>query len=1175
MNSQYYYARLPALRVLFLLFFLTPGVMTAQLNQFALSPDSSIVYLSPEDHVYFGVNASLLSQLLLVSDAEILPNGKLLVAYRASSPKSSSPPAVYFYAQSRIRLFNTDGTVVNDFGGLSASMHRYDIQILNFSQQYLTDDQHDVYMATAPGGKIVSAGYRMHNNTSQTPETFNGIYAGSFVLRLDSNGVADPGFNGTGSWTDIMKRDLPPDYGRISAVAVQNDGTIIVARQVPSGTAGWFFVYLTKFSESGSILNDGLSTGFLLPSSALHAEMVIRPNGKIITASTWNNLSVSGLYIGQVNSDLTGDNSFGNNTIFAGNDTINFPVADSIVVQKLLLQPDGKLLILCQISDGSGLDAMIVRLNENGSRDASFGSNGIWRRDFYGGNDRMRRMALQRDGKILIAGSTDSSGYPSMTVARLLSDGTVDTGFENNGVFRSNLIDPAVAPNAYILGDDVDIAPDGNILVTGSINNGGLSAELLYLVRQNPSQFYYIDSLSPAQGTVKPGKVDSLVLTFGRQITAQSGKNISIYTAAGALVEQIPVTDSRVTIGAYSSAKYQGAYPLFHHRQTLTIHPSTPLVSGSYYVKIDSGAVKNSEGYDFWGINDNTTWRFGVAIADTVPGKALSIPGSGSYVDVPFSSILNPSDNFTVEFWARLEGGSDYRCPLGAEDGSAQTGYYFYADPSNVWQCWMGKGSPNGWSVISGPTAVVGRWYHLAMTYAVGIQKFYVDGELQGSLSAVFAVNPSFPLRIGGLAESGSIYGWVGKIDEVRIWNIVRTQLEIREAMHRTIPGNTNGLIAYFQLNEGSGTTTKDAAGSFTGTITGSPVWVTSTIPAGTGSSTTQAAFSTGTANLGTVIMTMTDGFDNAVDLTGTQIGIPPDSTTGISGTPLSDRYWVINSFGTPGTFAANLTFTVPSSFTNNGAGSASDYTLYHRSGNGEGSWSSAVSGASALTNSTITFNGIGSFSQFTIGTSGSLPVELTEVTAARVKNNIEVKWKTATEVNNYGFEVERKKILLNPTIQGGSRVAGEGEGFMKVGFVKGNGTTNSPKEYSFTDKNLIGEKYSYRLKQIDNNGKFKYSQEVEVTAGAAPKVFSLNQNYPNPFNPTTTIGFTLQVSGFTTLKIYDVIGREVATLVNENLKAGEFHQATFNASNLASGVYFAWLQSGKQVQLKKLLLMK
>jgi uncharacterized delta-60 repeat protein len=203
-------------------------------------------------------------------------------------------------------------------------------------------------------------------------------------------------------------------------------------------------------------------------------------------------------------------------------------------------------------------------------------------------------------------------------------------------------------------------------------------------------------------------------------------------------------------------------------------------------------------------------------------------------------------------------------------------------------------------------------------------------------------------------------------------------------------------------------------------------------------------------------------------------------------------------------------------------------------------------------------------------GSAAPLPVELVLFTATAKRMNTELKWETATELNNHGFEIERR-TASDSHLQGDSHSA-----WTKTGFVEGNGTSNASKEYAYTDKVQKAGKYFYRLKQIDRDGKFAYSQEVEVEVGTVLKVFALDQNYPNPFNPATTIGFTLQNTGLTTLKIYDIVGREVATLVNnELLEAGVYHQKQFNASHLASGVYFARLQSGSNVQLKKLMLIK
>jgi hypothetical protein len=143
----------------------------------------------------------------------------------------------------------------------------------------------------------------------------------------------------------------------------------------------------------------------------------------------------------------------------------------------------------------------------------------------------------------------------------------------------------------------------------------------------------------------------------------------------------------------------------------------------------------------------------------------------------------------------------------------------------------------------------------------------------------------------------------------------------------------------------------------------------------------------------------------------------------------------------------------------------------------------------------------------------------------------------------------------------------------MVIGFIEGHGNSNSPKQYSFTDKNLIGgSRFSYRLKQIDNDGTFEYSDEVEIML--IPTIFELVQNYPNPFNPTTKIKYRLPTSSKVTLKIYNVLGNEVITLLDDEKEAGTY-EFIFNAGDYSSGVYIYSLQAGSFVETKKMVLLK
>ena len=179
------------------------------------------------------------------------------------------------------------------------------------------------------------------------------------------------------------------------------------------------------------------------------------------------------------------------------------------------------------------------------------------------------------------------------------------------------------------------------------------------------------------------------------------------------------------------------------------------------------------------------------------------------------------------------------------------------------------------------------------------------------------------------------------------------------------------------------------------------------------------------------------------------------------------------------------------------------------------------------------------------------LPVELTFFTGIYDGSGIQLRWQTETEVNNYGFEILRSS-QSNP-YQG--REAEARSSWEKIGFVEGFGNSNSPKEYEFIDYHIENSKtYYYKLKQIDNDGTFEYSEEILVRLNV-PIDYALGQNFPNPFNPETTIEFTIPVQQFVSLKIYNMLGQLVSVIVNEVKEAGKYLM-TFHAANLPSGNY-------------------
>jgi len=199
----------------------------------------------------------------------------------------------------------------------------------------------------------------------------------------------------------------------------------------------------------------------------------------------------------------------------------------------------------------------------------------------------------------------------------------------------------------------------------------------------------------------------------------------------------------------------------------------------------------------------------------------------------------------------------------------------------------------------------------------------------------------------------------------------------------------------------------------------------------------------------------------------------------------------------------------------------------------------------------------------------GPFPVQLTNFTAQRLnETTIQIDWRTLIEINNLGFEVEHAPSSPDSFIAAPN------------GFVSGQGTTTIPHDYTFNDSSVNGGLWYYRLKLIKLNGTFYYTDTiaVDVYTGISPfnvvNEFSLRQNYPNPFNPSTNISFNLPASGFVSLKVYDLLGREVATLVDETRAAGSYN-VRFDARSIASGTYLYRLRTPTHSATKKFVLLR
>jgi hypothetical protein len=200
-----------------------------------------------------------------------------------------------------------------------------------------------------------------------------------------------------------------------------------------------------------------------------------------------------------------------------------------------------------------------------------------------------------------------------------------------------------------------------------------------------------------------------------------------------------------------------------------------------------------------------------------------------------------------------------------------------------------------------------------------------------------------------------------------------------------------------------------------------------------------------------------------------------------------------------------------------------------------------------------------------------ALPIQLSSFAAIQnpIGVGVKLEWSTISEINNLGFNIQRYNNIPHS--------------FDNIGFVAGKGTTLEPQVYSFVDEEAYGSEVKYRLEQVDNNGLKHYTNTILVklnpngikNAETVPAVFKLCQNYPNPFNPTTRISFSLSENNYTTLKMFNILGEEVALLFDGNAEAGKLYVINYDASNLPSGLYIYKLQSGKNVEPKKMVLIK
>ncbi len=307
-----------------------------------------------------------------------------------------------------------------------------------------------------------------------------------------------------------------------------------------------------------------------------------------------------------------------------------------------------------------------------------------------------------------------------------------------------------------------------------------------------------------------------------------------------------------------------------------------------------------------------------------------------------------------------------------------------------------------------------------------------------------------------------------------------------------------------------------------------------------------------------------------STNITYFRLGETSVSLSWINGSGTKRAVFMKDGTGTTPALQNGFTYTASSVFGKGMSDGNGWFCVYNGSAlsNASGLVITELQPAHNYTAMVVEYNGFSGYEGYNLNTStnnpilvqGFLPVELSSFNFSVTSNTVTLKWITAFEVNNSGFNIERRDK--------------ESEVWTNAGFVKGKGSSSVPVSYSFEDKNLKAGKYIYRLRQVDYNGSFTYySLNGEPSVGI-PVKFELSQNYPNPFNPVTRIDFSIPLDSRASLKIYDITGKEIKTLFNEYKQAG-YYEITYDASSLTSGIYFYNLKTDYAAETKKMLLLK
>lgn len=510
------------------------------------------------------------------------------------------------------------------------------------------------------------------------------------------------------------------------------------------------------------------------------------------------------------------------------------------------------------------------------------------------------------------------------------------------------------------------------------------------------------------------------------------------------------------------------------------------------------------------------------------PKTALSFDGVDDRVDLP--NILTTS--YTKEAWvyAPLNNGLVYNNNI---ISGTETAFWF---PGNQdFKLTAGHNSLPYNDVQDPVPLVANTWYHVAVTYDATSTTMilYKNGvEVDRNTSVPPASESS--LYIG--AFIGANY-MKGLIDEVRIWDVALTQTQIRDRMCTKIKSTDplwGNLVAYYAANEGAGTTLVDStANNSDGTLRNGTLWATSGAAIGDESaydyvSATKTASITVSATGETFTATNTNGVDG---IQVYRVDAVPDNITGLSGIGGNNKYFGVFQVG-----GTNPQYTAEYNYGSFYGGVETNYRLFKRTDNSAASWSMTSATQDVNAN---TFTLTGESTEYMLGSIGNpLPVSFEKFVARKEKNGVRLSWFTAQEINNAGFIVQR---------------SADGKNWIDLGFVPAANNTSIQKTYSFLDGNPANGLNLYRLKQLDVNGNFKFS-EIRILNYLNNAGITV---YPTPASSEIFVDIGKRTLLNTRMKLFDVQGKEIERIVLTQL------QQRISITGLKNGIYILQFEDG------------